>query len=52
MPASALEATAAVKKATDAKEALQLHNEVQSLITQLAEAEERWLRLQEELESN
>jgi ATP-binding cassette subfamily F protein 3 len=35
---------------TDAAEALRLHDEVQSLTAQLAEAEERWLRLQEELE--
>jgi ATP-binding cassette subfamily F protein 3 len=34
---------------SDAKEALRLHNEVASLTTQLAEAEERWVVLQEEL---
>jgi ATP-binding cassette subfamily F protein 3 len=35
---------------TDPAEALKLHNEVGSLTTQLADAEERWLRLQEEVE--
>jgi len=35
---------------TDAAEALKLHNEVAALTTQLADAEERWLRLQEEVE--
>jgi ATP-binding cassette subfamily F protein 3 len=35
---------------TDAVEALRLHNEVSALTAQLAEAEERWCRLQEELE--
>ncbi len=34
---------------TDANEALRLHNEISSLTTQLAESEERWLALQEEL---
>jgi len=35
--------------ATDPAEALRLHNEVQTLTTQLADAEERWFRLQEEI---
>jgi len=35
--------------ATDPAEALRLHNEVGALVTQLADAEERWCRLQEEL---
>jgi ATP-binding cassette subfamily F protein 3 len=35
--------------ATDAKEALRLHNEVEELAKQLNEAEERWCALQEEL---
>lgn len=34
---------------TDAQAALKLHNEFSALTTQLAEAEERWLVLQEEL---
>lgn len=34
---------------SDAKEALRLHNEVTALTTQLAEAEERWVVLQQEL---
>lgn len=46
------------KKSTNAQlmqstipaEALKLHNEVSALTTQLADAEERWLRLQEELD--
>ncbi len=37
-------------KSTDAAEALRLHNEVAALTEQLAEAEERWCELQEELE--
>ncbi len=37
-------------EATDPAEALRLHNEVMALTTQLAEAEERWCRLQEEVE--
>jgi ATP-binding cassette subfamily F protein 3 len=37
-------------QSTDAAEALRLHNEVQALTTQLADAEERWCRLQEEIE--
>ena len=36
--------------ATDATEALRLHNEVESLTTQLAEAEDRWCHLQAELD--
>jgi ATP-binding cassette subfamily F protein 3 len=35
--------------ATDPAEALRLHNEVSALITQLAEAEDRWCQLQEEV---
>jgi ATP-binding cassette subfamily F protein 3 len=35
---------------SDAKEALRLHNEVESLTTQLAEAEDRWCQLQAEIE--
>jgi ATP-binding cassette subfamily F protein 3 len=34
---------------SDADEALKLHNEVTALATQLAEAEEKWLALQQEL---
>jgi ATP-binding cassette subfamily F protein 3 len=34
---------------TDAKEALRLHTEVTALVPQLADAEERWCRLQEEI---
>ena len=34
---------------TDAEEALRLHNEVESLTSQLAEAEDRWCELQEEI---
>ncbi len=37
-------------QSTDPAEALRLHNEVAELTTQLAEVEERWCRLQEELE--
>jgi ATP-binding cassette subfamily F protein 3 len=36
--------------ATDPTEALKLHNEVTALITQLAEAEDRWCQLQEEID--
>ena len=35
--------------ATDPAESLRLHGEVAALTTQLADAEERWLRLQEEM---
>jgi ATP-binding cassette, subfamily F, member 3 len=35
--------------ATDPAEALRLHNEVSTLTTQLAEAEDRWCQLQEEV---
>lgn len=38
--------------ATDAALALKLHNELESLAAPLAEAEERWCRLQEELEGD
>ncbi len=34
---------------TDAAEALRLHNEVTSLTAQIAEAEDRWCQLQEEV---
>ncbi len=37
-------------QSTDPAEALRLHNEVQALTTQLADTEERWCRLQEEIE--
>jgi ATP-binding cassette subfamily F protein 3 len=43
-------ANAQLQQSTDAVEALRLHNEVETLSTQLAEAEERWCTLQEELE--
>ena len=36
-------------ESTDAAEALRLHNEVAALTAQLAEAEDRWCRLQEQL---
>ncbi len=39
-----------LRKSTDAAEALRLHNEISALSAQLAEAEERWCRLQEEIE--
>jgi ATP-binding cassette, subfamily F, member 3 len=39
-------------ESTDAVEALRLHNEVEALTAQLAEAEERWCRLQEEIEGS
>jgi ATP-binding cassette subfamily F protein 3 len=35
---------------TDAKEAMRLHEEIESLTGQLAEAEDRWCQLQAELE--
>ena len=41
---------AQLQESTDAVEALRLHNEVSALTEQLAEAEERWCRLQEEIE--
>ena len=37
-------------ESTNAVEALRLHNEVSALAVQLAEAEERWCRLQEAIE--
>ena len=37
---------------TKADEALRLHNEVAALTTQLAEAEDRWCQLQEEIEGD
>ena len=36
---------------TDSTEALRLHNEVSGVTEQLAEAEECWCRLQEEIEA-
>ena len=38
-------------QSTDAAEALRLHNEITALTAQLAEAEERWCQLQEEIEA-
>jgi hypothetical protein len=35
---------------TDSKEAMPLHNEVTAISEQLSEAEERWRRLEEEIE--
>ncbi|MBI1345195.1 ATP-binding cassette domain-containing protein [bacterium] len=43
------EANAKLLQSTDANEALRLHNEVESLGSQLTEAEERWCELQSEL---
>lgn len=37
-------------KSTDPAEAMRLHNEVTTISTQLSEAEERWCRLQEEID--
>lgn len=42
-------AQARLLESSDAKEALKLHNEVETLAKQLTEAEERWCVLQEEL---
>jgi ATP-binding cassette, subfamily F, member 3 len=42
--------TAQSLQPTDATEALRLHNEVTAVTEQLAEAEERWCQLQEEVE--
>jgi ATP-binding cassette subfamily F protein 3 len=39
-------------KSTDSAEALRLHNEVQALTAPLAQAEERWCELQEQMESS
>src|SRR5205085_10920010 len=41
---------AQLQVSTDADEALRLHNQIEALAGQLAEAEERWCRLQEEIE--
>jgi ATP-binding cassette subfamily F protein 3 len=38
-------------KSTDPAEAMRLHNEVTTISAQLSEAEERWCRLQEEIEA-
>ncbi len=43
------QANAQLMQATDPAEALRLHNEVEKLTTELADIEERWCRLQEEL---
>jgi ATP-binding cassette subfamily F protein 3 len=42
--------SAKLMQSSDSKEALQLHNEVTSLSEQLSAAEDRWCKLQEELE--
>ena len=39
-----------LREGADPAEAMRLHNEVSELTTQLSEAEERWCRLQEEVE--
>ena len=44
------ELDARLLESTDAKEALRLHNEIAALAAQLAPAEERWCRLQEEID--
>jgi ATP-binding cassette, subfamily F, member 3 len=41
--------SAAMLETTDAKEALRLHNELETVTTQLNEAEEKWCALQEEM---
>ena len=43
---------AQLQESTDATEALRLHNEIEGLSTKLAEAEERWCELQEQLEGS
>jgi ATP-binding cassette subfamily F protein 3 len=43
---------AQLMQSTDAKEALRLHNEATAAAAQLAEAEERWCKLQEEVEGS
>jgi ATP-binding cassette, subfamily F, member 3 len=45
------QANARLMQSTDPAEALTLHNEVTTLTAQLAEAENRWLQLQEEVEA-
>ncbi len=42
---------AQLQTSTDAKEALRLHNEVTAMSEKLAESEDRWCQLQEELEA-
>ena len=42
---------ASLMESTDAAEALRLHNEVADLTAQLSAAEERWCKLQEEIEA-
>ena len=49
---SRAQAAIAEERYTDAVEALRLHNDVTALTKQLAEAEERWCRLQEEIEGS
>ena len=44
------ELDARLLESTDAKEALRLHNEIAALAEQLGPAEERWCRLQEEID--
>ncbi len=43
---------AQLQVSTDAKEALRLHNDLETFTAQLTEAEERWCQLQEELGEN
>jgi ATP-binding cassette subfamily F protein 3 len=43
---------AQLQQSTDAIEALRLHNEIEAATAQLADAEERWCRLQEMIEGN
>ena len=45
-------ASAQLLVTTDAAEAMRLHNEVESLTSQLAEAEDRWCQLQAEIEDD
>ena len=43
-------ASALLMETTNAQEAMRLHEEVQTLTSQLAEAEDRWCQLQAEIE--
>ena len=43
---------AQLQQSTDAAEALRLHNAVSALTAQLADAEERWCQLQQEIDEN
>lgn len=45
-------ASAQLLNCTDANEAMRLHTEVESLTTQLTQAEDRWCELQEEIEES